>query len=342
MKPYDPAKGPMLARLSRELPIGDYFYEPKWDGFRCLAFAGQGALDLRSRNHKPLARYFPELVEAFAGIEAVVDGEIVIARPGGFDFAALLGRVHPAASRVERLRREAPATFIAFDLLAQGGEDLCERPFSERRDRLEKLGLREPLQVTRATRDAAVASEWLRTFQGGGIDGVVAKAADLRYQPGRRAMIKVKREHTLDCVVAGLRLFDDCTVSSLLLGLYDGEELRHVGVVTSFSGRRRKELFEELRPLFTPLEGHPWERGFGLGHSPIGRLAGSAGRWDPKEMSQDWLPLRPEVVCEVAYDQVDAGRFRHGARFRRFRPDRDARSCTFDQLAPKHEIALGA
>ncbi|HYZ88695.1 MAG TPA: ATP-dependent DNA ligase [Myxococcales bacterium] len=328
---------PMLARLSRELPAGAYFYEPKWDGFRCLAFVSSG-VDLRSRHQRPLARYFPEVVGALREVgrtEFVLDGELVIGGPSGFDFPALLGRLHPAASRVERLAREMPATFVAFDALAVSGEDVRERPFETRRAMLEELlGRGKPgVVATPITRELETAQEWLRRFQGKGIDGVVAKHAALLYQPGRRAMVKVKQERTADCVLAGFRVaLDQPVVASLLLGLYDGDVLRHVGVSSSFPAKRRRELFEELLPLTCALAGHPWESGFNLGHSPVGRLAGSAGRWDPREMEQDWVPLRPERVCEVAYDQLDGQRFRHPARLVRFRPDREPRSCGFEQL----------
>ncbi|MFL5309882.1 MAG: ATP-dependent DNA ligase [Myxococcales bacterium] len=346
----EPPIEPMLARLARELPVGNYLYEPKWDGFRCLAFVA-AQVDLRSRHDRPLARYFPEVEDALrnlGGGGCVLDGELVIAGPGEFDFAALLGRLHPSASRVRRLADEVPATFVAFDVLASAGEDLRERPFEERRQRLEDLlGTRRPgLVATSMTRELPVAQEWLDRFQGKGLDGVVAKHASLAYQPGRRAMIKVKKEHTADCVLAGFRLGrDPRSVASLLLALYDGEVLRHVGVSSSFPAARRRELFLELSRLACPLAGHPWKLGFNLGHSPVGRLAGSAGRWDPREMSQDWVPVRPELVCEVAYDQVDASRFRHPARFVRWRPDRDPRSCGLDQLTvfpPRPAEALGA
>lgn len=331
----------MLAQLSRELPSGDYLYEPKWDGFRCLAFVAGGRVELQSRHCRPLARYFPELVEALRALRApsfVLDGEIVIAGAGGLDFPALLARLHPSARRVEQLRRASPATLIAFDLLAVGARDLRGQPFEERRAALEALLAKSeaPLLVTPSTSAPEVARDWLDRFQGAGIDGVVAKHRALPYQPGRRAMIKVKNERTAECVVAGFRVFSgEPTVASLLLGLQDGGVLRHVGVCSSFRERQRRELFEELRPLLAPIESHPWRDGFNLGRNPIGRLAGSAGRWDPSEMLPDWLPVRPERVCEVAYDQVDEGRFRHAARFLRWRPDRDPSSCGLDQLAPE-------
>jgi ATP-dependent DNA ligase len=345
-----PDTPPMLARLSRELPVGDYVYEPKWDGFRCLAYV-YGGVDLRSRHGRPLARYFPELTSALSALRdapLAIDGELVLVRDGRFDFAALLGRLHPAPSRVERLAREAPAALVAFDLLAANGETLLAEPFSSRRARLERLlaGAPPPLAATPATRDIAVARAWLDRFHGGGIDGVVAKDASLRYEPGRRAMVKVKRERTADVVVAGLRLFagEPVAVASLLLGLYEGNALRHVGVASSFGEARRRELVAELAPLAVPLAGHPWERGFGIDASPIGRLAGSAGRWDPGTMELDWTPLAPVRVCEVGYDRIDGGRFRHPARFVRWRPDRDPRSCDFGQLEaepPAPEALLG-
>src|SRR5438067_13249353 len=220
---------PMLARLARELPSGPYLYEPKWDGFRCLAFVSAGGVDLRSRHQRPLARYFPEVVAGLRGVSHagfVLDGELVIAGAQGFDFPTLLGRLHPAASRVERLSRETPATFVAFDALAAGDVDLRERPFESRRATLEEiLGARRPAVVpTPMTRDLAVAQEWLRRFQGGGIDGVVAKHTTLTYQPGRRVMVKVKEEHTVDCVLAGFRLaLDRPVVASQFLVLYEGD-----------------------------------------------------------------------------------------------------------------------
>jgi ATP-dependent DNA ligase len=337
----DPTLEPMLARLERQLPADGYLYEPKWDGFRCLVFRTGEEVDLRSRNHRPLARYFPELVEALLALpEAgfVLDGEILAARHGGFDFPALLARLHPAASRVERLRRETPAVLVAFDLLARGGDDLRDRPFADRRRLLARLlaGARPPLFLTPLTDDRQRATRWLERYAGRGIDGVVAKHRDQSYAPGRRQMIKVKRERTAECVVAGFRWFVDRPLpSSLLLGLYGDGELRHVGIASAFAETRRRELLGELRPLVTSLEGHPWERGFLLPGSPTGRLRGAAGRWSPEEMEQDWTPVRPELVCEVAYDQVDDWRFRHPARFVRWRPDRDVRSCLLEQLAPE-------
>jgi ATP-dependent DNA ligase len=325
----------MLARRADALPAGDYLYEPKWDGFRCLAFRSGGHVDLRSRHDRPLARYFPELAAALRALpdeRAVLDGEIVVSGSDGFDFDAL------AASRVERLSGETPARFLAFDLLARGDEDLLDRPFGERRRMLEDLLAEETgrVELTPATTDEAAAARWLDWPPGSGIDGVVAKRRDLRYQAGARRMVKVKRERTADCVVAGFRLFvDRPLLSSLLLGLYDeAGRLRHIGTVAAFTVKRRRELLDELAPLAVPLAGHPWEHGFLTGGSPMGRMAGAAARWSPEEMDLDWIPLAPERVCEVAFDQLDRDRLRHPARFKRWRPDRDPRSCTLEQLAP--------
>jgi ATP-dependent DNA ligase len=331
----------MLARLARELPHGGYLYEPKWDGFRCLTFRDGDEIDLRSRNQRPLARYFPEVVDALLSLPErrfVLDGELVITTRDRLDFEALLARLHPAASRVERLRHETPASLIAFDVLALGDEDLRERPFHERRELLEQLlaGAEAPLHVTPSSAVVDVAAGWLDRFE-----GVVAKHRELPYEPGRRAMVKVKRERTADCVVAGFRwLVDRPLPSSLLLGLYDEDgELRHVGIASAFSENRRRELLELLRPLRVPLAGHPWEHGFLLAGGATGRLRGSAGRWAPEEMAQDWTPVAPGLVCEVAYDQLDAHRFRHPARFVRWRPDRDPTSCTLEQLdAPAADV----
>jgi ATP-dependent DNA ligase len=339
--PVTPPLAPMLARRVAELPAGDYLYEPKWDGFRCLVYRSRAEVDLRSRHDRPLARYFPELVHAFRALREarlVMDGEIVVPRPTGFDFDALLARVHPAASRVDRLSRETPSRFLAFDLLARGDEDLQHRPFEERRRMLEDVlaGDTGRIELTPATSDEAAASRWLDAPPGSGIDGVVAKRRDLRYEAGARRMVKVKRERTADCVVAGFRLYvDRPLLSSLLLGLYDEEDrLRHIGTVTAFTVKRRRELLDELAPLAVPLEGHPWEHGFLTGGSPMGRMAGAAARWSPAEMELDWIPLAPERVCEVAFDQLDHDRLRHPARFRRWRPDRDPRSCRLEQLTP--------
>ena len=328
----------MLARLARELPSGRYVFEPKWDGFRCLVFRDGEDVDLRSRHDRPLSRYFPELVDAVRELvvdRLVLDGEIVLVREGRFDFEALMSRLHPAASRVRQLAGQTPATLVAFDLLAEGDEDLRETGFAGRRERLERVLSSPPPRIvlTPASTDPEEAAGWLDRYRGGGIDGVVAKDVGLTYQPGKRAMVKVKTLRTADCVVAGYRPFvDSPAVSSLLLALYDDAgALHHVGVVQAFTDRERAELVDDLVPLRIPLTEHPWAGGFLIGRSPMGRLKGSAARWTP-DMEHDWVPLRPERVVEVAFDQVDGTRFRHPARLVRWRPDREPRSCTLDQL----------
>jgi ATP-dependent DNA ligase len=328
---------PMLAATARELPCGPgWSYEPKWDGFRCLAHRDGDHVDLRSRHGKPLARYFPEVVASLLAVEErsyVLDGELLAWSGGRADFAALMARLHPAASRVARLAAETPASYVAFDVVEAGGEDLRAAPFEKRRVLLERLlaGAPDNLCATPATADPAVAAEWLDHPPGGALDGVVAKAADLTYQPGRRAMLKVKRVRTADCVVAGLRVREGLLVSSLLLGLWDGPVLAHVGVVQAFARDERERLAAALAPYVVPLAGHPWERGFALEGGPAGRLPGASGRWTP-ELSLDWVPLRPALVAEVSYSQVDGTRFRHPARLVRWRPDREAASCAVEQL----------
>ncbi|BDG01806.1 putative DNA ligase LigC [Anaeromyxobacter oryzae] len=330
----------MLARLEEALPEGAWSYEPKWDGFRCIAEARGGEVLLHSRHGRPLGRWFPEVAEAVAalGAEVILDGEILVRGPSGdLDFAALLARMHPAASRVARLRRETPACFVAFDLVSVGRERLEAAPFAARRARLEAL-LRAPppgLLLTPSTRNVALARRWFAAAGGSGIDGVVAKADAAPYQPNRRVMVKVKAIRTADCVVAGYRTYaGEPAVASLLLGLWDGPVLRHVGVSSQLAERERRRLHAALSVRAVPLAGHPWARGFNVDRSPVGRLGGSAGRWDPGTMPLDWTPLAPDLVCEVAYDRLDGDRFRHPARLLRWRPDREARSCTLDQLAP--------
>lgn len=345
--PVPPPVAPMLAALVRDLPADERWYEPKWDGFRCVAFRDGADVLLASRNHRPLNRYFPEVEEALLSLPSercVVDGEIVVSGVAGLDFAALMLRLHPAATRVAKLRIETPACLVAFDLLALGHSDLRARALTHRRELL--AGVVTPsaaLAITPAVTDPAAAREWMDRLTGSGIDGVVAKDPRSAYEAGRRtrAWLKAKRERTLDCVVAGFRRVGgvEPLVASLLLGLHDANgELRHVGVASSFPLRQRSELFTELQPYVMPsLAGHPWVHGFALERGPMGRLRGAAGAWDPNTMTLDWVPLKPDRVCEVAYDQVEpSGRLRHPARFRRWRPDRDPASCTIEQfrLAP--------
>lgn len=343
--PIQPPVKPMLARLVREIPTGDYAYEPKWDGFRALVFRDGDEIEVQSRHGRPFARYVPELVASIRELrcrQLVLDGEIVVVRAGRFDFEQLMLRTHPATSRVAQLAAAAPATFIGFDLLAEGWTSLIDAPFDQRRARLVELLGSPPagVRLTPITDDARLAERWLERFVSGGADGVVAKHRAAAYQPGKRAMLKVKLERTADCVVAGFRAFPGRLVASLLLGLHDeGGVLRHVGVSSAFSEARRRELYDDLERRLIPIDAHPWQAGFGLGASPLGRLKGSAGRWHP-EMTMDWMPIEP-LVAEVAYDTIDDRRFRHPAQFRRWRPDREPASCTFDQL-PDEETGLDA
>ena len=332
----------MLAKLARTLPTGDgLVYEPKWDGFRCVVFRDGEEVELGSRNERPLTRYFPELVGPIKDqfpARAVVDGEIVIVGPGGLEFEALLQRIHPAASRVAMLASTTPASFVAFDMLAIDDSDLRAVPFGERRHRLEEA-LRAacaPIHLTPATTDPAVARDWFARFEGAGLDGVVAKRADLLYREGERTMIKVKHERTADCVVAGFRWHKaGGVIGSLLLGLYDDDGvLHHVGVAASFTVARRRELVDELAPVrLETLEGHPWA-GWAeheMAAVQAGRMPGSPSRWNQAKDLR-WEPVRPELVCEVAYDHLQGDRFRHGTTFRRWRPDRRPESCTYAQL----------
>ena len=332
----------MLAKLADELPQGQGFlYEPKWDGFRAIVFRGGGEVFIQSRDLRPLDRYFPELHDALLTHlpeDCVVDGEIVIATPHGLDFDVLQMRLHPAASRVAKLARETPAAFVAFDVLAAGGKDLREVAQSERRQRLEQLlaDAQRPIHLTPMTRDRSIASEWLSRFEGAGLDGVVAKPATGTYEPGKRAMIKVKHARTADCVVAGFRWHKAGKgelIGSLLLGLYDARgRLHHVGVTSSFTMARRRELAGELAPLRkNALEEHPWREWAEAGGDGTTRMPGGQSRWSAgKDLS--WEPVRIERVCEVKYDHMQGERFRHAAVFLRWRPDKPPADCRYDQL----------
>jgi ATP-dependent DNA ligase len=334
---------PMLAKLSDQLPDeGEYLYEPKWDGFRALVFRDADSVFIQSRDLRPLARYFPELhAQLLEALETpcVLDGEIVITTARGLDFDALQLRLHPAASRVAKLAHETPASFVAFDLLAVDGENLLETPQRERRARLETL-LRDvgpPIHLTPMTHDRTLARQWLDEFEGAGLDGVIAKPADGIYEPGKRAMIKVKHARTAECVVAGFRWYktDRSAIGSLLLGLYDDRGvLQHVGVTSSFTLTKRRELADELAPLRkNALERHPW-RAWASAPSESGemtRMPGGQSRWSAgKDLS--WEPLRIERVCEVKYDHLQGDRFRHAATFLRWRPDKSPNDCRYDQL----------
>ena len=336
--PVMPPVPPMLARSVKQVPAGDHLHEPKWDGFRALIFRDGDEVEITSRNQKPITRYFPELVAA--ALESlpprcVVDGEIIAVAGDRLDFDLLSQRIHPAKSRVKMLSVETPASFVAFDLLALDDEDLTGRPLVERRAQLEKAlaGATPPFHLTRVTRDVEIAREWLDLFEGAGLDGVVSKPLDGPYEPGKRAMLKTKHERTADCVVAGFRWHKSGpVVGSLLLGLYDEGRLQHVGVVAAFSMKRREELVAELEPLRAAEgEDHPWEDWQDAAAHEKGRLPGAQSRWSGgKDLS--FVPLRPELVVEVAYDHMEGTRFRHTAQFRRWRPDRTPESCTYTQL----------
>jgi ATP-dependent DNA ligase len=348
--PLSPPIEPMLAKLADELPAGDGFlYEPKWDGFRAIVFRGGKDVFIQSRDLRPLDRYFPELHDALlAGLPegCVLDGEIVIATAHGLDFDALQLRLHPAASRVAKLALETPSAFVAFDALAAGGEDLRGAPQHERRARLERLlaHARPPIYLTPMTRDPVLAAEWLSRFEGAGLDGVIAKPEGALYEPGKRAMIKIKHARTADCVVAGFRWHKagkNELVGSLLLGLHDDAgRLHHVGVTSSFTMARRKELATELAPLRErALEEHPWRAWASIDAAGTTRMPGGQSRWSAgKDLS--WEPLRIERVCEVKYDHMQGDRFRHAAVFRRWRPDKPPADCRYDQLevTPPYEL----
>jgi ATP-dependent DNA ligase len=333
----------MLAKLTRDMPpAGDVIYEPKWDGFRCIVFRDGDDLDLQSRNQKPLLRYFPELREPMLEQlpnRIVLDGELVVANEGGLDFDALQLRQHPAASRVKKLAEEIPASYVAFDLLALDDRSFLDVPFADRRVALEEVlrDARSPMFLTPATRERDVAADWFSRFEGAGLDGVVAKPVGDGYHPGKRTMLKVKHERTCDCVVAGFRIHKDGNgIGSFLLGLYDDEGvLHHVGVASAMSAKLRAELATEIEDLRTgALVDHPWKdwaESVSEAAAQGQRMPGGPSRWNAtKDLS--WEPLRIERVCEVEFEGMMSGRFRHNARFRRWRPDKDPADCTYSQL----------
>ena len=338
--PVSPPVSPMLAKLARELPIGEQWsYEPKWDGFRCVVFRDGDTVELGSRNEKPLTRYFPELVEPLKAAlpdPAVLDGEIVIMTDGGLEFDVLSQRIHPAASRIEKLAVETPAAFVAFDLLADSA-DRREEPFEVRRGLLEQLVSPNPsVRVAPRTRNAEVAAGWFDEFEGAGLDGLVVKDVDGTYRPGERGWLKVKHLRTADVVVGGFRVHKDgAGVGSLLLGLFDDDAtLHHIGVASSFDAKTRASLAEQLEPYRTgALDGHPWgDWARASAAEPEGqRRPGAVSRWNAKK-DLSWEPIRVELVAEVAYEHMQGDRFRHTARFQRWRPDREPRSCTYEQL----------
>ena len=346
--PVMPPVQPMLAKSVKGIPDpakhGGLFFEPKWDGFRCIVFRDGDEVQLASRNTKELTRYFPEVVEAVRASmpqRCVVDGEIFVAIGERLEFERLQERIHPADSRVRMLAEKTPASFVAFDLLALGDESLMDEPFAVRRTRLEEAMDRAsaPVYLTRTTTDAAEAEDWFAQFEGAGLDGVVAKPSRATYQPNARTMLKIKHERTADVVVAGYRLHKTSTpenalLGSLLLGLYDESgTLQHVGVSASFTAARRAELVAELAPLVVDVAEHPWGGWAGAAHHTVtgDRLPGAQSRWSAgKDLS--FVPLAPRLVLEVGYDHMEGTRFRHTAQFKRWRPDRDPRSCGYAQL----------
>ncbi|HUQ87753.1 MAG TPA: ATP-dependent DNA ligase [Vicinamibacterales bacterium] len=344
-----PPVEPMLAKLVDAIPDADgLLFEPKWDGFRSIVFRSKDDVYIQSRDLKPLDRYFPELHAALldrlpAG--CVIDGEIVIAQDGALNFDALQLRLHPAASRVDKLSKAMPSSFVAFDLLAVDGESIMSRPQRERRSSLEKLlaKVTPPVYLTPMTRDRKMAAEWLKRFEGAGLDGVIAKPEDAAYQPGKRAMYKIKHARTAECVVAGFRWHKNGggLVGSLLLGLFDDKDtLHHVGVTSSFTMARRKELASELEPLRkNAMKEHPW-RAWAESVEGGQRMPGGQSRWSAgKDLS--WEPVRIERVCEVKYDHMQGDRFRHAATFLRWRDDKPPKDCRYDQLevTPAYELS---
>jgi ATP-dependent DNA ligase len=339
--PIEPPIEPMLAKLATELPAGDgWLFEPKWDGFRAIVFRDRDRFYIQSRDSKPLDRYFPELEAAFRkGLppRCVVDGEIVIATAHGLDFDALQMRLHPAESRVMKLAAETPASFVAFDLLAKDSRDLRSRPQAERRQLLEKAieATADGVHLTPCRRERSVAQDWFHRFEGAGLDGVIAKHESTTYQPGKRAMVKVKHVRSADCVVAGFRWYKQgpgTLVGSLLLGLYDDAgTLHHVGVTSSFAMEHRRRLAAELELLRRDaIVAHPWREWAGAMDGSV-RMPGAQSRWSAgKDLS--WEPLRIERVCEVKYDHLQGDRFRHAAVFMRWRPDKQPADCRYDQL----------
>ena len=348
--PVMPPVSPMLAKAVKSIPPGAS-YEPKWDGFRSVIFRDGDEIEIGSRNERPMTRYFPELITAFRAElpeRCVVDGEIVIATADGLDFEALQQRIHPAASRVNMLAEQTPASFIAFDLLALGDDDLTGLPFSERRALLVEAfkDVNPPVHVTPATEDVELAQRWFEEFEGAGLDGVIAKPLTVTYQPDKRVMFKIKHERTADCVLAGFRWHKTSSeanplIGSLLLGLYQDGKLQHVGVIGAFSAARRAELVGELEPLLLrDGDEHPWQEWASAEAHAGQRLPGAVSRWNAtKDLS--FVPLRPERVVECKYEHMEGTRFRHLAHFVRWRTDRDPESCTYEQLEQPVTFELG-
>ncbi len=336
--PVMPPVKPMLAKSVPVIPTGALSYEPKWDGFRSIIFRDGDEVEIGSRNERPMTRYFPEVVEAVKANlpeRCVVDGELIVVVGDRLEFEVLQQRIHPAASRVRLLSEQTPASFVAFDLLALGDVDYTERPFDERRAALERalVDAQPPIHLTPITRDPGLAEEWFAQFEGAGLDGVVAKPLDGSYQPDKRTMFKIKHQRTADCVVAGYRLHKsgDDAIGSLLLGLYnEAGELASVGVIGAFPMATRRALFTELQPLVTTFDDHPWAWARQEEGARTPRNS-EYSRWNNgKDLS--FVPLRPTRVVEVRYEHMEGVRFRHTAQFNRWRPDRDPRSCSYEQL----------
>jgi ATP-dependent DNA ligase len=351
--PFQPPVEPMLSKAASELPSGDgWIYEPKWDGFRALVFKSGTDILIQSRDKKPLGRYFPELevsLRAALPDRCVIDGEVVIVNGGKLDFDAMLMRIHPAQSRVKMLADQAPSSYVAWDLLALGDEDLRALPQGERCERLRTAlaGVQPPVHLTPVTRDRAVAADWFARFEGAGLDGVMAKPDNLPYTPGKRVMWKIKHQRTADCVVAGFRWYKGgkgTLLGSMLLGLYDGEgTLHHVGVCSGFKMADRAALADLLRPLTEGArESHPWREWAEFQDEATNqRMPGAKSRWTSKDKDLSWVPLRIERVAEVSYDHLQGTRFRHGTHFKRWRPDKPTSECRYDQLevTPPFELA---
>lgn len=349
--PFASPLEPMLAQAQKDIPRGEgWVYEPKWDGFRTLIFLDEGKVHLCSRNGLPMERYFPEVVERAARRlppTAVFDGELFVPGARGLEFETLQQRVHPAASRVNRLSKETPASFVAFDVLAVGAEDLRAKPFKERRQKLLEIFPTDvDLFPTPQTRDPVEAEAWFHDFEGAGLDGVIARREELPYAPGERVMVKVKHGRTADCVVGAYRDGKTPgTVGSLLLGLYDeAGVLHHVGHTSSFTQKEKKALVEKLAPYRqgTGSEGArpPSSEApvsFGRGRTP-----GAPSRWSAGQEKAPWNPLRPELVCEVKFDYLQGDRFRHGATFVRWRTDKAPKDCSYTQLLPPKPFSLDA
>ncbi|MFT3832404.1 MAG: ATP-dependent DNA ligase [Micropruina sp.] len=345
--PVMPPVKPMLAKSVPTIPTGALSYEPKWDGFRSIIFRDGDEVEIGSRNERPMTRYFPEIVEAVKANlpeRCVLDGELIVVMGDRLEFEVLQQRIHPAASRVKLLSGQTPASFVAFDLLALGDVDYTEQPFEERRAALEQAlaDAEAPIHLTPITRDPALAEQWFAQFEGAGLDGVVAKPLNGSYQPDKRTMFKIKHQRTADCVVAGYRVHKtgDDVIGSLLLGLYNAAgELASVGVIGAFPLARRKELFAELQPLVTTFDEHPWAWARQEQGARTPRNS-EYSRWNNgKDLS--FVPLRPELVVEVRYEHMEGVRFRHTAQFNRWRPDREPRSCTYEQLEEpvKYDLA---